>query len=150
MDVRRHLLRWHPTQHPGQRRARLCGLPLQRSAPLWNIARHGSFFPCARKDLHPTRQSGQRGERPAIQESAPRCSIGRLRYRDRVQGLLATAAKPSFVPSLTCNSRSGIRCCVWGSGNETILNCARGTARLNEYGNWNNFMFCLTIIAAEE
>ena len=60
----------NPTSR-GQRRARLCGLPLQRSAPLRNIARHGScgpVFPVRRKDLHPTRQSGQRGERPAIQE----------------------------------------------------------------------------------
>ena len=66
-------------------------------------------FPVRRKDLHPTRQSGQRGEIPAIQESAPRCSIGRLRYRDRVQGLLAIAALPLKPVSCVHSTRGTAR-----------------------------------------
>ena len=62
-----------------------------------------------RKDLHPTRQSGQRGEIPAIQESAPRCSVGRLRYRDRVQGLLAIAALPLKPVSCVHSTRGTAR-----------------------------------------
>ena len=79
-----------------------CVAFLSKGQLLFETLLDTALMVCARKDLHPTRQSGQRGERPAIQESAPRCSIGHLRYRDRVQGLLATAAQPGLVPNLIC------------------------------------------------